>query len=670
MELSDYAQALGAAQRLVPNWREGDMQEAQLATARMQPQLMQAQIARSQAQSQQEAQEAAFKEQRRAAFQSGLTSLGGRPTPQKLYQLSAQFPEFATQIQGAAKGISTEDGAKVVRNLAPVQSLIQNGKYDLAAAEVKRHIDADKAAGIEPDEHDTELYGMLTSGDPDQAKSAGGIVYGLLAALNPDTAAANLAKVSTDKNKVVSAGGALVDENGNELYRASQKAEYRTIKNGDGSESIVEVGGGDPASGGGRFSRSPSTATPGYGDGSRYERTQDDIPDGRTQYGWTPRARNGGDNTDAAVDGKIKGMTAALGIPPDAPFPPGTTNLQIAQALTLSEGGKGSIADRNNNPGNLTDPKTGGYRKFATKEAGLQAAAAQVARNRSRGQNTISTMVEGLPAGAAARSARPAASAPGAKVVFTSKPGSGNPVDNATVNFYAEKIAAGGDLPQLGSGKESSAWRRAILSRAAEIQGGRGINGGESNLAQADVKANRSALLQAQKQYTSTVGFEDTFQRNVKEVLRLAPQGVGGSAPIFNRWIQSGRKSIKGDPAVSAFNVAVNTAANEYAKLASGASGGAVTSDSARHEAMEILNNAQTLPQLQASIKQMQIDGHNRVLALDTQIKRLRDGISGAGNSGRNRPAASAAPQGGKLIGMYKGKQVFQLANGRRVVAK
>lgn len=652
MELSDYAQALGAAQRLVPNWRQGDMQEAELASARMQPQLMQAQIVASQQRAQQDAQKAQYEEQRRAAFSTGLSGLGAKPTPDKLYQLSAQFPEFATQIQGAAKGIGAEDSAKIVRNLAPVQSLIQNGKYDLAAAEVKRHIDADKAAGMEPDEHDTELYGMLTSGDPEQAKSAGGIVYGLLAALNPETAAANLAKVNADKNKVVSAGGALVDENGKELYRAAAKAEYRTIQNGDGSSSIVQVGGGDPVSTDGAAGGSPA------------------APAGRTRGGWTPRARNGGDNSDAAVDGKISGMTQALGIAPTAPFPPGMTNLQIAQALTLSEGGKGSIADRNNNPGNLTDPKTGGYRKFPTKEAGLQAAAAQVARNRSRGQNTIQSMVEGLPAGGGSAKPSASGSGSGAKVVFTSQPGSANPVDQATVDFYAQKIAAGGDLPQLGSGKESSAWRRAILSRAADIQSGRGISGGDSNLAQADVKANRSALLQAQKQYTSTVGFEDTFQRNVKEVLRLAPQGVGGSAPIFNRWIQSGRKSIKGDPAVSAFNVAVNTAANEYAKLASGASGGAVTSDSARHEAMEILNNAQTLPQLQASIKQMQIDGHNRVLALDTQIKRLRDGISGAGNSGRNQPAQPTAPQGGKLIGMYKGKQVFQLANGRRVVAR
>ena len=117
---------------------------------------------------------------------------------------------------------------------------------------------------------------------------------------------------------------------------------------------------------------------------------------GRTQFGWTPRARNGGDNTDAAVDSKIGGMAKALGVDPDAPLT-NLTPIQIAGALALSEGGPGSIADRNNNPGNLRDPKTGAYRRFPTKAAGLAAAAAQVQRNLSRGQTTIRTMVEGLP---------------------------------------------------------------------------------------------------------------------------------------------------------------------------------------------------------------------------------------------------------------------------------
>jgi len=123
----------------------------------------------------------------------------------------------------------------------------------------------------------------------------------------------------------------------------------------------------------------------------------------RTQYGWTPRARNGGDNSDAAVDGKIAGMSKALGMAPDAQFPPSMSDMEIARALTLSEGGSGSLADRNNNPGNLRDPSTGEYRRFGSRDEGLAAAARQVARNRARGQNSISAMVEGLPAGGAAR---------------------------------------------------------------------------------------------------------------------------------------------------------------------------------------------------------------------------------------------------------------------------
>jgi len=188
---------------------------------------------------------------------------------------------------------------------------------------------------------------------------------------------------------------------------------------------------------------------------------------GRTQYGWTPRARNGGDNDDAAVDGKISGMSRALGISPTAPLD-GLSDMQIARALTLSEGGPGSLADRNNNPGNLTDPKTGGYRKFPNKEAGLQAAAAQVRRNRARGQNTIQTMVEGLPVGG-----RRAAQGSGVPDVIR-----GNPKQQAAPSGYRyngdrlEPIPGGpADKPSGGTGsgggdrKQETALRKEFNGR-------------------------------------------------------------------------------------------------------------------------------------------------------------------------------------------------------------
>jgi len=197
-------------------------------------------------------------------------------------------------------------------------------------------------------------------------------------ALSEAGKAALAARLKQQEARVVGDGGALVDGTGKVLYENQKAPEW--VFDSEGGNWLQKPGTGTAGGATGR-----SAAPPPSG--------------GRTQYGWTPRARNGGDNSDAAVDGKISGISRALGIDPTAPFPPGMTDLQIAQALTLSEGGRGSIADRNNNPGNLRDPRTGDYRTFGSKSEGLRAAAAQVRRNRARGQNTIQTMVEGLPVG-------------------------------------------------------------------------------------------------------------------------------------------------------------------------------------------------------------------------------------------------------------------------------
>lgn len=564
--------------------------------------------------------EAQQKQQQDALFQQDLQAYSAAPDAQGVARLMAKYPQHAEELKKAHDALDEPARISRTANNYALFTAAKNGRADLASSKIDGLIEAERAQGLDTSEA-MGLRDQLKS--PDEAvrsqalKDLQAHTQLMLSVTDPERAK-QLGILSDNSNHFgTTAGGGIFDMRTGQMTREPDpKPQYEKVKNADGTESIIEVNSG----GGGRA----STGTGASGSGAPVA--------GRTQYGWTPRARNGGDNSDAAVDGKLAGMAKFLGVDVDASIA-GMSPMQIAKALTLSEGGPGSIADKRNNPGNLTDPKTGDYRYFPTKEAGLAAAAAQVARNLKRGQTTIRTMVEGLPV-----NGRVAAGGVGPRVVFTSKPGINNPVDQATVDFYAQKIAAGGDLPAFGQGKEAAAWRQAILKRAAQIQQGNGLTGGDSNLAQADVKANRSALLQAQKQYTATVGFEDTFQRNVNEVLRLAPSGVGGSAPIFNRWIQAGRKNISGDPAVSRFNVAVNTAANEYAKLASGASGGAVTSDSARHEAMQILNNAQTLPQLQAAIKQMQIDGHNRVLAMDGQIKRLRGNISGAGKGTNAAP--------------------------------
>jgi len=263
MELADYAQALAAAQRLVPDWREGDMQEAQLATARMQPQLMQAQASQIQNQTQLAGQEAAYKDQRRSLFQSAVSSLGAKPTPEKLYRVGVDFPEFAGPINDIAKNVSFEQRSSMVRQWAPLQSLIQNGKIDSAISELDRHSKAAQEAGQPEDEHTTELRAMLSSGDPTQIKTANAILYGLISAVNPDTAAANIGKRLDSGTHVVSAGGALVADDGTELYsRAPAEANALEVPmyDADGKRigtQLVANGGRSGASSGAALGGAP-----------------------------------------------------------------------------------------------------------------------------------------------------------------------------------------------------------------------------------------------------------------------------------------------------------------------------------------------------------------------------------------------------------------------------
>lgn len=309
-----------------------------------------------------------------------------------LLNLIARHPD---KYQALKAGWDIKDDAQKTSDLGyfgSVHAALDNNKPDLATKLIEDRITAEKQAGLDTT-GDEQLLEGIKAGDPDALNSVKGFALAnIAAATGPGRFAETYAKLggsgATVEGKVV--GNAIGHYEGNKFivdYK-SDKPEYKTVDVFDANgnkigERVITLGGegGDLSSGGA-----------GASDGSGAP------PSGRYTGGWTPRARNGGDNTDAAVDNKIAGMAAHLGVDPDAPLT-GMSPMQIAQALTLSEGGPGSLADKNNNPGNLRDPKTLAYRKFPTKEAGLKAAAAQVARNLSRGQNTIRSMVEGRPVG-------------------------------------------------------------------------------------------------------------------------------------------------------------------------------------------------------------------------------------------------------------------------------
>lgn len=218
----------------------------------------------------------------------------------------------------------------------------------------------------------------------------------------------------------------------------------------------------------------------------------------------------------------------------------------------------------------------------------------------------------------------------------------GTPVlDDAGITYAAQIYANTGQMPSVGMGKQAAQLRAQIISRAAKLDADNGISGTDRAGRMADYKADRGALATLSRTASQVLSYENTARANGQQVLQLVGKGGANSGvPVINRWIQAGRNQGAGDGDVAAFNLAIQTFATEYAKVVSGASGGAVTSDSARHEIMGLINNAQTPEQIKRVIAQANIEMENRRKGLVGQQQALRDRLSGRPEGGASAPAS------------------------------
>lgn len=295
--------------------------------------------------------------------------------PSEVASLVAKYPDQWQAFGLAYKSGNEQQKRSDLAFYGSIRSMLDAKKVDIAGL---RQQLANRRAAYAKAGQDTSILDYylqaIDSGDTTALNSLKGLATMSMAATDPDQFS-SIFKTTEAKSQpyTLSPGAKRFDGENNVIAEAPFAPRVVTV---GPDQTAVEyqpgAKGGDPAS----------------------------AASGSYTGGWTPRSRNGGDNSDAAVDSKIAGAAQFLGVDPNADIS-GMSPLQIAKAMALSEGGAGSLADRNNNPGNLRDPKTGAYKKFPTKEAGLAAAAAQVKRNLARGQTTVRSMIEGLPTGGA-----------------------------------------------------------------------------------------------------------------------------------------------------------------------------------------------------------------------------------------------------------------------------
>lgn len=211
-------------------------------------------------------------------------------------------------------------------------------------------------------------------------------------------------------------------------------------------------------------------------------------------------------------------------------------------------------------------------------------------------------------------------------------PFSPDAIDNA-----AARYAIDGTLPtNLGRGTQGAANTAKILNRAAEMAKENGQTAEGARIDQIAGKANGMALGQLAKQKNLILSFENTAFRNAQLVLDKSEKVDRVGSPVIDRWIQAGKVNIAGDTAVAELNLAVRTLVNEYAKITSSATGGGVTSDTARKEIDTLLRSAQTKEQVRSVVSLMKQEMENRRLGYEDQERALKGSFS--------RGRASAAP--------------------------
>ena len=568
-------------------------------------------------------QQAAQAEQQQAqAYQQDVAAYVSDPHPQRLAALVAKYPQQAEALQKSYSILDAPARESRVTQLSQMFNAAKNGRADLATQQIDGVIAAEKSQGIDTSEAE-QIKAGLASGDPAALTRLQAFAQAHLAAADPEFAKSIGVTGDSGAHFHSSDEGIFDDRTGEVKTAAREKPEYRTIKNADGSESIVQVGGGGQASG-------------VAGGGS----TAGNV---RTVGGWTPRARNGGDNSDAAVDNKIAGVASALGVDPDADIS-SLSPAQIAKALAYGEGGAGSLADRNNNGANLRDGKDLSYRKFATKDAGVAAAAAQVSRNLKRGQTSVRTMIEGLPVGGG----KPRITGSGAQVIYTSKPapsaGAGaNALSDDTISDMADQYLAGDKtvFTNLGRGTQGATDIRRLRNAVATRARAAGMSGGDIAAQMADM-AGTMAASRAAGTRIAQVDLAATEAEKIIPLALAASDALPRNGFLPFAKAQQALRANTNNPTLRKFVAANNALVNVYARAISPQGGGTVAD---KEHARDLLNTAYDQDSYRAVVQQMQAE-IGAAKAAPRQVRSdIRASVRGATAPHGEAPVRVTSPQ-------------------------
>ena len=213
-----------------------------------------------------------------------------------------------------------------------------------------------------------------------------------------------------------------------------------------------------------------------------------------------------------------------------------------------------------------------------------------------------------------------------------SDPSKGAPLDKETVDFYAKLVLSGDNswMVGLARGKVGQKLIAAVKDRVPKLAAEQGMTPQDVSANKAIRESSSSALRDRTKYVAAGTQFVNNFNKQSDLVEKYLKPGIGGSIPVFNRWIQAGRKQVAGDADVSALDTAIRGLAREHQRIVTGVTSNAQLHASAQETADQLLNISQSEAQIRANLKEMREEatnaldsGKEEVGLLQTQIKAI-----------------------------------------------
>ena len=223
-----------------------------------------------------------------------------------------------------------------------------------------------------------------------------------------------------------------------------------------------------------------------------------------------------------------------------------------------------------------------------------------------------------------------------------------------TRDFYAS-MAIGGDYSWrtgLSRTKNGSEMIRTVDNRVPSLAKEWGLSPGEIGTNKAKRVGLTTALRQRENFVTAGQQYVANLQSQADLVEKYMTAGAAGGVPAINRWIQSGRKSLAGDPDVVALDTAIRGLAREHQRIVTGVTSNAQLHVAAQQTADELLNKDMTIPQMKATIKVMREEAANAIAAGKGELGSIEDQITAlvGPKAGANNAPSSTSPASSKVV--------------------